>query len=382
MTVIAGCDADDQPCAQTSPSCDQGELVSCVDGQEARRPCSPEGYCSYGECVPTSIRFPDDVGPHENRSEWWYYTGHVETEDGARYSFEVTIFQYLLEAVSTYMCHVAVTDHEAGLHSHVAGIDFGTTTWTTDPVVLEVLACRFELGDDGRDHIVGTIAEGAEADGLPGGWVLDLEVAPTKPVAIHGGDGVIGMSDAGGESWYYSRTRLEAEGTLAVPGGDAPLAVSGQAWTDHQWGEFDVNQFEGWDWWSMQLDDGWEVMLFQFRDWDSVLVYQAGSLVDPAGNVTELEGFEDYSVASRRTWASTHTDGVYPLDWDIDLTPAGDAEPWHVEVVTAVDDQEMHNLAQNYWEGAVTVTGTRGSEPIEGVGFVELTGYATDSFDP
>lgn len=55
---------------------------------------------------------------------------------------------------------------------------------------------------------------------------------------------------------------------------------------------------------------------------------------------------------------------------------------WHVEVVTSIDDQEMHNPLQNYWEGVVAITGTRGREPIDGVGFVELTGYATDPFDP
>jgi predicted secreted hydrolase len=142
-----------------------------------------------------------------------------------------------------------------------------------------------------------------------------------------------------------------------------------------------VNQFKGWDWWAMQLEDGSEVMLFQFRDWDSVLVSQAGTIVDPAGNLTHLEGFDDFTVESLRTWASPHTDGVYPLDWDIHIAPEG-GDAWQVEVRTSIDDQEMHNLAQNYWEGAVTVTGTRGSDPIEGLGFVELTGYATDSLDP
>ena len=120
------------------------------------------------------------------------------------------------------------------------------------------------------------------------------------------------------------------------------------------------------------------MMLFQFRDWESQLVSQAGTIVDPEGNLTHLEGFEDFAIEPLRTWPSPHTDGVYPLDWDVTIA-SGD---WDVRVRTEIDDQEMHNLLQNYWEGAVRITGARGGEAVEGVGFVELTGYATDATDP
>ena len=50
-------------------------------------------------------------------------------------------------------------------------------------------------------------------------------------------------------------------------------------------------------------------------------------------------------------------------------------------MVVGVDDQEMYNPAQNYWEGATTVSGTRDGTPIGGVGYTELTGYASDLLD-
>ena len=147
---------------------------------------------------------------------------------------------------------------------------------------------------------------------------------------------------------------------------------------DHQWGGFNNNEYRGWDWWSIQTEDNWEVMLFQFTSWEGVLIGKAGTVIDPDGNLTPLEGMDAFEITSRRTFTSTHSDGVYPLDWDV-VIPAGD---WTLAVVTSVDDQEMHNPFQNYWEGETTVTGLRSGNAVHGVGYTELTGYATDSFDP
>lgn len=382
----AGCEGDADggddaaTCAPGAAACDGDDRVACVDGAPVRTPCGPDAYCSHGECVATSIRFPDDAGFHAERTEWWYYTGHLAAGE-RRWGFEVTIFQYDFETLFDiagygYMCHVAVTDKVAGEHYHNDIVDLKTTTWTNDPIVLEVADCRFEMDGHGRDHVVGVIHEGWEKDGKASPWVIDLVVEPRKRPVRHGTDGIIPMSAARGTSWYYSFTRLDATGTLTTPDGD--FAVTGQAWMDHQWGDFDVVDFKGWDWWSMQFEDGWEVMLFQFTDWDGHLALKAGTIADPDGNLTPLDGMDAFTITPLRTWASPHTDGVYPLDWDVAIPGHG----WTLAVRTAIDDQEMHNIAQNYWEGDTTVTGTRDGTPVTGVGYTELTGYATDLLDP
>jgi len=383
---LAGCEAtssgaaDADPCGGVAPACDGEVRVACEGGTTVRVPCGDDAYCNGGECVPTSIRLPRDAGPHTDRTEWWYYTGHLADGD-RRWGFEVTIFQYdFIELFQTeglgYMCHVAVTDKTAGEHYHRDVIDLKTTEWTSDPIVLEVADCRFEIGGDGRDHVVGEIAAGWEKDGKASPWRIDLEVEPTKRVVRHGTDGVIPMADTGGTSWYYSYTRLAASGRLTTP--DGVHEVTGLAWMDHQWGDFDLVDFKGWDWWSVQLDDGWEAMLFQFTDWNGALAVKAGTLVDPDGGLTALEGMDAFTIVPLRTWASPHTDGAYPLDWDIVIPAQG----WTLAVRTAIDDQEMYNIAQNYWEGDTTATGTRDGVPISGVGYTELTGYATDLLDP
>jgi|GEM_PF-283072 len=367
-------------CTGQEPICEGESVVSCEDGQRVVTPCEEGTYCNYGTCAVSTVTFPTDAGFHAERSEWWYYTGHLDSE-GGRFGFEVTIFQYDLESTYGvagygYMCHVGITDESAGEHYHTDSLLLDTKEWTNDPIVLELDNCRFEIGGDGKDHIIGEIPEGKEKDDKISPWRIDITVEPVKRPALHGGDGIIPMSDSGGQSYYYSYTLLTADGTLSTPGGE--FSVSGQAWMDHQWGQFDIVDFKGWDWWSMQFEDGWEIMLFQFTDWEDQLAAQAGTLIDPDGNLTELEGIEDFTIESQRSWESPHTDGIYPLDWEISIPKMN----WQLSVTTLIDDQEMYNHAQNYWEGNTFISGTRDGVDVSGVGYTELTGYATDILDP
>jgi len=373
-------EAEKEVCTYDTPFCDGEDVMKCADGVETRESCQSGTYCNYGECQTSTVTFPEDAGIHAENTEWWYYTGHV-TDGITEWGFEVTVFQYDLEKSFEmegygYMCHVGITDKTAGEHYHTDTFHTSTKTWTNDPIELDLWNCHFYIGGDGKDHVIGVIPEGKEKDGKASPWQVDLRFDPEKRATLHGGDGIIPMSTAGGTSWYYSFTRLAAEGSVSTPDGE--FDVTGQAWMDHQWGDFDITDFKGWDWWSMQFADGYELMLFQFTDWNGNLASQAGSITDPHGNVTELEGMEAFSITPKRAWESPHTDGTYPLDWDIEVA----AMNWSITVTTSVDDQEMYNMAQNYWEGETSITGTRNGEAVNGVGYTELTGYATDLLDP
>ena len=85
-----------------------------------------------------------------------------------------------------------------------------------------------------------------------------LNLEDTKKPVLHGGSGLLDMGPAG-ESFYYSRTRLKAEGVLTIDG--APREVWGEGWMDQQWGDFSTAQV-GWDWFNIQLDDNTELMAF------------------------------------------------------------------------------------------------------------------------
>ncbi|HEV7662530.1 MAG TPA: lipocalin family protein, partial [Chloroflexota bacterium] len=147
------------------------------------------------------------------------------------------------------------------------------------------------------------------------------------------------------------------------------------AWMDHQWGNFVVSSAGGWDWYSLQLDDRTELMLYVLRGVNGETTGVYGTQVLADGSVVDLT---PGSVRSEPlgTWRSPHTGGVYPSGWQLTL-PGGQ----HLTLQPRLADQELYFPGLDgsrtgvggmaYWEGAVSVTGD-GS----GVGYVELTGYA------
>ena len=65
----------------------------------------------------------------------------------------------------------------------------------------------------------------------------------------------------------------------------------------------------------------------------------------------------------------------YPSGWTVKVP----GERLDLVVEPAIADQELRaqgSTGETYWEGAVRVRGTRGGKPVQGKGYVELTGYA------
>ena len=54
-----------------------------------------EGYARVLE--DRDFVFPADHGPHPDyRNEWWYVTGNLDSDNGKRFGFELTIFRFSL----------------------------------------------------------------------------------------------------------------------------------------------------------------------------------------------------------------------------------------------------------------------------------------------
>ena len=332
------------------------------------RPVTPLPDAPWPSPTPApSVVLPRDAGPHDALTEWWYYTGHLHADDGRTYGFEFTLFQVRRQDAPTgYLGHFAISDIDGRHFSHQAafsqmearsGFPLGVQDWTLD-----------EQG--GVDLISATMRPGPGADPP---YSLRLQLVDTKPPALHHG-GYIDYGPAGG-SYYYSRTRLDVRGELS--GGDGlPRPVVGLAWMDHQWGDFIVAR-GGWDWYSVQLDDRTELMLYVLRDPSGQTSQVYGSLVQPDGRVREVEPGTVHAEATGH-WTSPHTGATYPSGWRLTL-PDG-----RVLVLTPqLEDQELYFPRPRtedqaptvsgpaYWEGAVSVRGD-----TTGVGYVELTGYA------
>jgi predicted secreted hydrolase len=216
-------------------------------------------------------------------------------------------------------------------------------------------------GGDGRFALAADMA----------GYAIQLDAATTKPAALHDGDGYIDYGN-GTSSYYYSWTRLTIGGELNA--GQGWQDVTGEAWMDHQWGDFATYRDGGWDWYAVQLEDGTDVMLYLIRGPQGETLLVDGSLVDARGAVTTL-GASDFTVAAGTQWTSPATGTTYPSGWTVTIPK----ERLTLTITPVMRDQELDTRRTTgvvYWEGEATVVAERDGRELHGLGYVELTGYA------
>ena len=311
--------------------------------------------------APVPVSFPRDDGAHDTNVEWWYFTGHILTAEGDRYGFEYVIFRARDGNLEGYASHFAIADNPrqqfhfdqrlrgaAGVDGDAAVLDLDLGGWTM-------------RGGDGQFAL---------AADMPG-YAMRLDVETTKPAALHDGDGYIDYGN-GTASYYYSWTRMAVTGELDL--GQGPMRVSGEAWMDHQWGDFATYQAGGWDWFSAQLDDGTDVMLYLIRDAEGQPLRVDGSIVGPEGELSVL-GEGDFAITADGEWSSPGTGTTYPSGWTITIP----GQELSMTVRPSLPDQELDTRATTgviYWEGEAVVTATHRGRPVTGLGYAELTGYA------
>jgi len=323
------------------------------------------------------FQLPLDHGPHlDYQTEWWYYTGNLEAEGGRHWGYQLTFFRRglspggapddgSLATNQVYFAHFALTDaagqrhHFAERFSRGAG---GLAGGSGSPF-------RVWL-EDWKAEASNAHGSAVHLEARDGDFRLDLRLSATKPLVAQGDRGLSAKSEEpGNASYYVSYTRIATSGELRTGNGEA--AVTGLSWFDHEWSTSALGKDAlGWDWFSLQLDDGRELMFFRIRRKDgSVEPVSGGTLVERDGR-TERLGADDVSVEVPDRWESRDTGAVYPARWRLAIPSAAlelDVRPW-------IAGQEMRT-SFTYWEGAVRVEGTRGGRPLTGNGYVELTGY-------
>ncbi len=359
IVMLAGC----QP---TTPPSDPLSGFLGADGSEF--PVLDPSY------VP---QFPRDFGAHpEQRVEWWYLTFNLKDAAGQRWGAQLALFRLALEpnaadlegwdARHLFMAHVAISDlggQRFAYRERLARPVVGLAGVEESPLSVWVESCRLAAT---RPEPPMQRRIDCELDDLS----LQLDVVADGPPVLHGRAGYSEKSGAGNASFYYSQPWLSARGTLQVPGQSA-RAVEGKGWFDHEWspGLLKGGQ-RGWDWLSLQLDDGRALMLFRLHDGQGGEAGVRGSLIESDGAVTTLSG-GDADMQPARWWTSPHSGARYPLDWRITL-PAHDID---LQLRPRMDDQEL-NTQVRYWEGSVEATGSAGHKPLAGEGYLELTGYS------
>jgi predicted secreted hydrolase len=314
--------------------------------------------------------FPRDHFSHpEFRTEWWYYTGNLHTGNATasrrHFGFELTFFrQAISEQPSSssiwatrdiWMAHLALTDTQGQRFFHAERLN------RQGPGLAGVDAKKERIWNG--NWTVHLKPEVHELRAVDSRFRISLNLLPAKPPVIQGEGGLSKKGPQPGQaSLYISFTRLAASGEISLDG--QTHAVRGSAWMDHEIFSSELDpQLAGWDWFSIQLDNNTELMLYRLRQKDgSSSPFSAGSFIDAQARVTHLTQ-KDFQLTPGRRWKD------YPVEWQLAVPSLNirlNAQP-------RLDAQELLSatgLTPSYWEGAMIFTGSH-----SGQGYLEMTGY-------
>jgi predicted secreted hydrolase len=325
------------------------------------------------------LGFPRDHAAHPAfQTEWWYYTGHLHTADGAEYGYQLTFFQRRVDegkwlsgpsqwsAQYLYMAHFAISDKQRKRLFYAEKINRPT---------LGVAGADEERllvwNDEWRAELLGPYHH---LQAAMDEFAINLILLPEKAPVVHGLDGVSQKGEAkGNASHYYSFTRLKIDGVLQVHG--VAKAVTGTSWMDHEFGSSQLEPTQvGWDWFSVQLNNRTELMIYLLRHEDGRIdPHSSGTLVYPDGRVEHLRQ-EMFEVVALGKWTSPRSGATYPQGWELRLPKAG----LQLRLTPVFPDQELDTKSSTrvvYWEGNVQVEGVDNGQTLKGAGYVELVGY-------
>jgi predicted secreted hydrolase len=333
--------------------------------------------------------FPQDHFSHpEFKTEWWYYSGHLQSQnqDKKSYGYQLTFFRTGLRRETKnqkskwsiqnlYFAHLALTDeskkrfeYREKIHRGSLG-EAGASPYTAAQKTFRVWIEDWSL--EGRGPSMGThlLKAGDKEFGI------ELMLTPEKNPVIHGRNGISQKGEGEGyASHYYSISRLKTEGKILQKNREVP--VQGLSWMDHEFGSSQLREYQvGWDWFSLQLDNGMELMFYQIRHKDGKIdPYSSGTIIYADGTHQHLPKNE-YQIEVLDRWKSPKSGAIYPSKWRISV-PGHQIE---LNLSPTIKNQELitkESTRVTYWEGSVSVEGKYQGHPIKGMGYVELTGYA------
>src|ERR1700685_2377186 len=329
--------------------------------------------------------FPRDHFNHPDyQTEWWYYTGNLRAPNGHRFGFELTFFregirlskQQATESDSTwrpdqiYLAHLALSDIDAQQFFHTERLN------RAGPGLAGSSVGQHRYWNGNWQVRWSSIATGEqELEAVWDRFTLHLDLKSEKPFVIHGKEGVSQKGPQPGEaSHYISFTRLRAAGELSQKANS--YKVDGLAWMDHEFFTQTIdNTLAGWDWFAVQLNNNEELMLYRLRRKSGERdPFSSGTYVDAQGRAHFLSA-SDFLLSPGDAWQSPASGARYPIAWKISI-PCLQLE---LSERTALKDQELFaqdSVTPADWEGAVTYEGRIRSQSVQGVGYLEMTGYA------
>jgi predicted secreted hydrolase len=336
-----------------------------------------------------TFSFPQDHFSHpEFKTEWWYYSGHLQSQNQEKGSFgyQLTFFRTGLTRErknqkskwsirDLYFAHLAITDESRGKFEYLEKIsrgslgEAGALSYKTGERTFRIWIDNWSIEGKGLSMHNHSLRAGDKNFGL------ELLLIPEKNPVIHGQNGVSQKGEGEGyASHYYSIPRLKTEGRLFLQNKEIP--VLGISWMDHEFGSAQLREYQvGWDWFSIQLDNKTELMFYQIRQKDGKIdPYSSGTMILADGTYQHLPK-KEFQIDVLDRWKSSKSGAFYPSKWKITV-PSRQIE---LTLSPTVKDQELitkESTRVTYWEGSVKIEGKYQGIPVKGLGYSELTGYA------
>jgi predicted secreted hydrolase len=331
---------------------------------------------AYAQVTPDKrLVFPHDHGAHPGfRIEWWYLTANLKDAQGRDWGLQWTLFRQSLSpdilttgwsSNQVWMAHAAITTPEGHHHEQRfarGGIGQAGVSEATQSDHFEAWLDDWQWRASGPEPFPANLRFSVNQ------YKVDLQLESYGPRILNGVDGYSQKSAQGQASYYYSHPYIQVHGTVSRA--DDATELKGAGWLDREWSSQPLadNQ-QGWDWFSLHLDDGYKLMVYQLRHSDGPH-WLSGSWIAPGGQRQPLEQ-NDINLQILQTRAvsdSNNNTRQLPLEWRISLP--GERRSW---TVRALYDRQWMDTQVPYWEGVVRVENEQGQ--AAGKGYMELTGY-------
>lgn len=349
-------------------------LSACDDADDERIGFAglADDASQYAQVLPgRPLIFPVDHGPHEGfRIEWWYITANLKDDQGTPYGVQWTLFRNALPRRQSvegeqptgwsdrniWLGHAAVTSRQAHYASEryarggigQAGVTFAPfNAWIDDWSLTSQSA--------GGDPLATLQLRASDPR-----FAYQLRLTTDHAPVLQGDNGFSQKSAVGQASYYYSQPFFQVDGELRIDG--QPRHVTGTAWLDREWSSQPLTAEQtGWDWFSLHLANGEQVMLYRMRNTRGTS-YLTGTWIGADGHTEPLRG-EDIELTPL---SSAHVAGRdIPVRWSVKVPGKG------LDITTeALNPKAWMNLRIPYWEGPITLEGSQ-----RGTGYLEMTGY-------
>jgi len=325
---------------------------------------SHDGDNSYEPVIKGKpLSFPQDHLSHPGfRAEWWYLTANLESDRGETFGVQWTLFRFATstevgdgwKSPQLYMAHTVVTSKDKIWYAErFARGGIGQAGVVSSPY--RAWLDNWTWRSHGDTPFPGML------EFADGEMAVELDIRNKGALIFQGDKGYSKKHPTEDiASYYFSAPFLNINGTLQLDG--KTYQVKGDGWYDREWSSEGLSKNQqGWDWFSIHLNDGSALMVYQIRE-KNAKPYYFGSLSWPDGKTIVLQP-EDIRLTPISF--TTRNGKHFPLDWRVDV-PAHQIQL----KVDVVRKEQWLPFVFSYWEGPIKVSGSH-----SGQGFMELTGY-------